>query len=64
MKKTKTTFKEFVDYMVNDCGAAMDNEANGVECCECGGMIYEEDKNSNYDWDICPVCGYNIKDGA
>ena len=56
-------WKDAAKYCRREYGVYVDNGEGFFICPECGESIYAEDWEDHENWDECPICGFNFKEG-
>ena len=56
-------WKDAAKYCRREYGVYVDNGEGFFICPECGESIYAEDWEDHEDWDECPICEFNFKEG-
>ena len=56
-------WKDAAKYCRREYGVYVDNGEGFFICPECGESIYAEDWEDYEDWDECPICEFNFKEG-
>lgn len=56
-------WKDAAKYCRREYGVYVDNGEGFFICPECGESIYAEDWEDYENWDECPICGFNFKEG-
>ena len=56
-------WKDAAKYCRREYGVYVDNGEGFFICPECGESIYAEDWESHENWNECPICGFNFKEG-
>lgn len=56
-------WKDAAKYCRREYGVQVDEGEGFFICAECGEPIYREDWEDHENWDECPICGFNFKEG-
>ena len=56
-------WKDAAKYCRREYGVYVDNGEGFFVCPECGESIYAEDWEDYENWDKCPICEFNFKEG-
>ena len=56
-------WKDAAKYCRREYGVYVDNGEGFFICPECGESIYAEDWKDYENWDKCPICEFNFKEG-
>ena len=56
-------WKDAAKYCRREYGVYVDNGEGFFICPECGESIYAEDCEDYENWDKCPICEFNFKEG-
>ena len=56
-------WKDAAKYCRREYGVYVDNGEGFFICPECGESIYDEDWEDYENWDKCPICEFNFKEG-
>ena len=56
-------WKDAAKYCRREYGVYVDNGEGFFICPECGESIYAEDWEDYENWDECPICEFNFKEG-
>ena len=56
-------WKDAAKYCRREYGVQVDNGEEFFICPDCGEIILKEDWEDYENWDKCPICGFNFKEG-
>lgn len=56
-------WKDAAKYCRREYGVQVDNGEEFFICPDCCEPILKEDWEDYEDWDECPICGFNFKEG-
>ena len=56
-------WKDAAKYCRREYGVQVDNGEEFFICPDCGEPIYREDWEDDENWDECPICEFNFKEG-
>lgn len=56
-------WKDAAKYCRREYGIQIDEGEGFFICPECGEPLYKEDWEDHGNWDVCPVCEFNFKEG-
>ena len=56
-------WKDAAKYCRREYGVQVDNGEEFFICPDCGEPIYREDWEDYENWDKCPICEFNFKEG-
>ena len=56
-------FKDVAKYCETVYGVQYDRDEEFFICPDCGEPIYRKDWEDHENWDECPICGFNFKEG-
>ena len=56
-------WKDAAKYCGREYGIYVNNGEQFFRCPECCEFIYAEDWEDHENWDECPICGFNFKEG-
>ena len=56
-------WKDAAKYCRREYGVQVDNGEEFFICPDCGEPIYRKDWEGHENWDECPICEFNFKEG-
>ena len=56
-------WKDAAKYCRREYGVQVDNGEEFFICPDCQEPILKEDWKDHENWDECPICGFNFKEG-
>jgi hypothetical protein len=56
-------WKDAAKYCRREYGVHVDNGEEFFICPDCGEPLYADDWDDYKNWDECPVCAFNFKEG-
>lgn len=57
---TMWTWLEAATYCEEELGTPVNTAEGWFICPDCGEPVYEEDWDRDWDWERCPICGFEF----